>query len=451
MNLLRKHWKYIPVLSLAVLLSGCLGDDDSTPAAATLSGIAATGAPIVGGLVTVKCAAGTATDPQTENDGKWEVPVAGLTLPCAVEVNGGTIGVGGPANATPYYSTAISAGTVNITPLTSMIVAEMASNTDLATWFGALSSGVFANINSNALQNAQTAVENAIAGLRTGLGSLNPFTSTFTAASGNQMDDILEALGASGATYAQIVTALVNNASLPGGFSFTYLPPASGGSGGTGGGATSCSAGQTLLTYDGTSVSPMTDGSGYCVTVSTTSLTINGVTMTDPVGTPFGKFYDATNDLFYEVVYLNNALHEINVIFDRDGDGVYDQQQSINDTSADIFKGQLTVASQGNSGGSGGTSGGQTGTLTVGVSISGAPATTFGVAMPGIQIPASQIEFCDAISNDSTFTSIGASGGGSLTINSCTFSGNVGTLSATLSITSPIAMTLPYTVTYTYQ
>jgi hypothetical protein len=89
--------------------------------------------------------------------------------------------------------------------------------------------------------------------------------------------------------------------------------------------------------------------------------------------------------------------------------------------------------------------------LTVGVSISGAPATTFGVAIPNIQIPANQTEFCGAIANDSTFTSIGASGGGTLTINNCSFSGNVGTIGATLSITSPVALTLPYTVTYTYQ
>jgi len=255
MNIYSSRWKFIPILSVVVLLSGCLNDDDViTPAASTLSGTAATGAPIVGGVVTVKCATGTATDPQTENDGKWEVPVAGLTLPCAVEVNGGTIGVGGSANATPYYSTAISAGTVNITPLTSMIVAEMLGSTDLATWFGALSSGAFANINSNALQNAQTAVENAIAGLRAGLGSLNPFTSMFTATSGNQMDDILEALGASGATYAQIVSALVNNASLPVGFNFTYTPPETGGGGGavTGGSASLTATSSTPTTGNGT-------------------------------------------------------------------------------------------------------------------------------------------------------------------------------------------------------
>jgi len=64
--------------------------------------------------------------------------------------------------------------------------------------------------------------------------------------------------------------------------------------------------------------------------------------------------------------------------------------------------------------------------------------------------PASNTEFCGAIQNDSTFSSIGASGGGTLTINSCSFSGNVGNISATLAIVTPVSMTIPYTVTYTY-
>jgi hypothetical protein len=36
------------------------------------------------------------------------------------------------------------------------------------------------------------------------------------------------------------------------------------------------------------------------------------------------------HDLFYEVVFTDaDTLHEINVMLDQDGDGVYDQRQSI--------------------------------------------------------------------------------------------------------------------------
>lgn len=95
-----------------------------------------------------------------------------------------------------------------------------------------------------------------------------------------------------------------------------------------------------------------------------------------------------------------------------------------------------------------GTGGGGTGSLTVSVSISGAPATSFTVN--GVPAPTGSTDFCSDIESDESFQSIGASGGGTLTLNSCSFSGNVGTVSATLAITTPVALTVPYTVTYTY-
>lgn len=90
-----------------------------------------------------------------------------------------------------------------------------------------------------------------------------------------------------------------------------------------------------------------------------------------------------------------------------------------------------------------------TSNLTVSVTVSGLAATSFAIA--NVPTPSNQSEFCSEIQNDSTFSQIGASGGGTLTINSCSFANKVGTLSATLAITSPISMTVPYTVIYTYQ
>jgi hypothetical protein len=40
--------------------------------------------------------------------------------------------------------------------------------------------------------------------------------------------------------------------------------------------------------------------------------------------------------------------------------------------------------------------------------------------------------------------------GASWTMNSCSFSGNHGVIAATVNITSPIAMSIPYSVDYTY-
>jgi hypothetical protein len=99
----------------------------------------------------------------------------------------------------------------------------------------------------------------------------------------------------------------------------------------------------------------------------------------------------------------------------------------------------------------GGSTGGSTGSLTIQVTASGMslpPITISNVPRPG-----SQQAFCSEISSSGSSTSLSAaipSAVGSLTINSCSFSGNVGNISATLAITSPFPISTPYSVVYTY-
>lgn len=84
--------------------------------------------------------------------------------------------------------------------------------------------------------------------------------------------------------------------------------------------------------------------------------------------------------------------------------------------------------------------------------------TASGVALPPVTIhnvpkPASHAEFCGWVNDPASNLSLNQLGNspmGSLTINSCSFSGNVGQVSATVRITSPISMAVPYDVTYTY-
>ncbi len=105
-----------------------------------------------------------------------------------------------------------------------------------------------------------------------------------------------------------------------------------------------------------------------------------------------------------------------------------------------------TLPSGGNGSGSGSASGGNY-KLSVTVNANG-------IATPAIVInntpkPGTQDEFC----NDSTVrqqTSGLANAGGSLTINSCTFNGTTGQIAATVTITSPVSMSIPYTVNYAY-
>jgi hypothetical protein len=97
-----------------------------------------------------------------------------------------------------------------------------------------------------------------------------------------------------------------------------------------------------------------------------------------------------------------------------------------------------------------GTTGTTTKTLQITVSAMGVTQT---VTVGSVPVPTTtQTSFCTSLPNDSTFKSLIAQYGanGSLTINSCSFDGSTAQIAATLSITSPSAVTVPFTVTYRF-
>lgn len=79
-----------------------------------------------------------------------------------------------------------------------------------------------------------------------------------------------------------------------------------------------------------------------------------------------------------------------------------------------------------------------------------------GIATPAIVLnnidkPSTQSEFCNDAQVQSQISQIKAGNPGSTwTLNSCTFSGNTGTISATIGMTQPVAISIPYTINYTY-
>lgn len=113
---------------------------------------------------------------------------------------------------------------------------------------------------------------------------------------------------------------------------------------------------------------------------------------------------------------------------------------------------QLTGATgSGGTGGTGGTGGGATGgTGTLTVSGSAMGVSIPGVTIANIPVPGSQAEFCGELTSDETFKSF-QTNGATFSLTSCSFSNKVGTVVATLQITSPISMTVPYNLTYTYR
>jgi hypothetical protein len=196
LNSIARVWPI--ALVLTGLITGCGGGgNDVAPAAVaplTLGGTAAVGEPIVGGTVTVTCAAGAALPTVTSSaTGAWQVTLTGQTLPCAAQISGGTIR--GVANTATYHSAAVAAGTLNITPITELVVANMAGVANTSSWFGGLRTAgatAFSAINSGNVNTALARVRSALA--LNALNNIDPLTVTFSPVSGNAMDDVLTAL-----------------------------------------------------------------------------------------------------------------------------------------------------------------------------------------------------------------------------------------------------------------
>lgn len=321
-----KAWSSLRFVGAAALVvamvSGCGGG--STASTPTLSGVAAIGVPIVAGSINVTCTGGSAQT-TTSTTGGWTVSTSGLTLPCAVRVSGGT--VSGVANTTAYHSVALSSGTVNVTPLTDLVVAQMLGSSP-ATWFA---TPVFTSVNSTALSAALNTVSTNL-GISTTLGSVNPLTASFVAQNGDTIDDVLEAiktaLTSQTQTYADLLAAAqANNYASVNGFGTAFSTAystvtASSGSGGSSGSA-SCSSGQTSLVFTAATnaTSHYSTGQTVCFTASTTALAFLQKALSNPVQntqvqSPYSAytFTDTSDSYNYEVVFNAGALYEINVL-----------------------------------------------------------------------------------------------------------------------------------------
>jgi len=244
-------WGCMVALLGVLLLGACSGGTSgaAAPASTTLSGTAAVGFPIVGGAVNVTCAAGTALTgiPNTSATGAWSVNVSGQTLPCAVRVTGGTIN--SVANIINYQSIAISLGTVNVTPLTDLIVANLAG-ANPSTWFTGLTPTQVAAITDAQVTTALTNLRTALN--LTALNTINPITLAFNPTGGVAMDDILTALRNAITSSATTYAALLNAAGLTAGATIT--PPA--------GLSTALATAYAATTSGGTPPPPVGGGSG---------------------------------------------------------------------------------------------------------------------------------------------------------------------------------------------
>lgn len=113
--------------TLVGLLAACGsgGGGGDALAGSTVSGVAATGLAIANGQVSLKCTAGTAPSATTLADGSFSVDVSSVTLPCVLRVDFNDAATGAPQE---LYSLAQGAGTVNITPVTDMVLANLSTS-----------------------------------------------------------------------------------------------------------------------------------------------------------------------------------------------------------------------------------------------------------------------------------------------------------------------------------
>lgn len=308
-------------VTAALFVTGCGGGSSSstpTPTASTLGGVAAVGYPIVGAAVQVRCAAGSALNATTSSTGTWQVTFAGQTLPCAVQVSGGTIN--GGSNLTNYHSISTLAGTLNVSPLTDLVVANLVGSATPSTWFAGLStpSSALAAITQTAVDAARAKLVAALPQLP--LNTNNPLTMPFSATPGTVGDDMLAALQTAMSNTSTTYATLLGYAATPAftapaasfGTALTaaYAGTASGGSvsvPAAPSGVTATASSTAQINVSWSNVSGATSYNVYRSTAANVQL-VSGNKIASPTSSPFADSgLPASTQYFYKVTAVNAA------------------------------------------------------------------------------------------------------------------------------------------------
>lgn len=218
------------------LLSGCGGGGDGTldlqsanPAnIASAQGFVAVGQVIAHATVDAVCAKGVAQTLSTGADGRFVLASEGRDTPCAIRVTGGT--VNGAPNTAELYSVMHSFDRVNVTPLTTLLVAHLSGESPASFYAGfndsVRKSKVTAEGVTGAASNLRYYLQNSF-GLTEAaqLSDFNPVTGVFEASVNDAHDQLLEALS------VKMSTDGVNLATMQGSLASFELPPCSDASG----------------------------------------------------------------------------------------------------------------------------------------------------------------------------------------------------------------------------
>jgi hypothetical protein len=184
----------LPALSIALsaaLLTACGGGDSAPAATATVSGVAATGAAIASGTVTLKCVSGTTSAATTGTDGSFTVDVTAATLPCVARVEYKD----GAGVTRQLHSVITAAGTANITPLTELLVAKL-SNGAAAAAFDSFTAATGRALTAAQIKAAADAVKAYLVTLGVDVTNFpaDPIVTKFTAKNGSTDGDAIDKL-----------------------------------------------------------------------------------------------------------------------------------------------------------------------------------------------------------------------------------------------------------------
>ena len=168
---MRKVYNLLLSSCLASLLFSACGGSGSSPAASpqsagtVLQGVAATGGPLSGRLTILDCSfPNRSTSVSINQDGTYSASIVGMSPPYFIRA--------ASTAATYLYSFATSPGTVNVNPLTNLLVAAAAGESDNTGL-----TGLYANHNLSSGQSLAAALPGSISALQT---ALQPLTTLYS-------------------------------------------------------------------------------------------------------------------------------------------------------------------------------------------------------------------------------------------------------------------------------
>ncbi len=173
---MRKLFVMLSCILLAACGGGGGGTSATTPNTLKVIGTATEGAVIANKIVKLKDANGvSATDTTTSATGTYSIDVTGLTAPYILTVTG--------TNGT-YVSLAPVAGTANINPITTTVVALAAATSDISSLFSNLTPTQVSNINTNYPAKSALVTTSLQSALPSGTTAANYFTGAISVGSG---------------------------------------------------------------------------------------------------------------------------------------------------------------------------------------------------------------------------------------------------------------------------